>query len=222
MQEPIGEFVTDGAAGKPDADSDSGKPDSTQSGTGEPEILHGFETESPDTESIGGDAGSGNARRTKSGAIDGRTLRGKRGPGRPRNSEKEASIRLEKIGLTDLLYSLHLMGANILNAPTLELDQEESKKLADAVQKVAGFYAVAFDPKKVAIVELAAVCGMIYGPRIMAWRIERKKKSAPAPRVTEMPRPAQAPPQPAAPPRAAVGGLYTPSQVFGDSGAGLG
>ena len=218
MPEPIGEFVTDTTDGKPDADSDSRKPDTATVRTGEPEILHGFETESPDTESI--DAGGG--RRTKSGAIDGRTLRGKRGPGRPRNSEKEASIRLEKIGLTDLLYSLHLMGANILNAPNLELDQEESKKLADAVQKVAGFYSVAFDPKKVAIVELAAVCGMIYGPRIMAWRIDRKKK-APAPRVTEMPRPAQAPAQPVqAPARGGAGGLYTPSQVFGDASAGLG
>ena len=72
------------------------------------------------------------------------------------------------------------MGANILNAPSLELDQEESKKLADAVQKVAGFYAVAFDPKKVAIVELAAVCGIITDR--VSWRGESSGKRSPRPR----------------------------------------
>jgi hypothetical protein len=102
------------------------------------------------------------------------------------------------------------MGANILSAPNLELDKEEAAKLASAVQKVASFYSVAFDPKKVAIFELAAVCGTIYGPRIMAWRIARKttpKQSAPQPVET--------------PKKQEPSAMYAPSQVFGNASGEL-
>jgi len=209
MPEPIGEFVTERTSGESATDTDSRGPEQSEGGSGQPEILNGFETETPDTEAIG----DREPRRTKSGAIDGRSARRGR-PRGSRNAEKETSIRLEKIGLEDLLFSLHLMGANILNSPNLALDKEESAKLAGAVQKVASYYSVAFDPKKVALFELAAVCGSIYGPRILAWRIERKtKKQTVARPVTEMPKKDAPAPEPK---RAAVSGLYSPSQAFGD------
>lgn len=66
------------------------------------------------------------------------------------------------------------MGAAILATPEMELDREESQKLADAVKEVGKHYSMLFDPKHVAIANLFAVSGFIYGPRIVAYRARKK------------------------------------------------
>jgi hypothetical protein len=166
MPDTIGAFVSDTASGKPDADAASKSDDRNPGGTGEPEIhigetINGFESESPDTERIAGDS---------SGGI------GKRKRGRPpgsRNgvkSQTSGDLRLNQLDIAELLFSIHLMGAEILKTPELELDKDESVKLADAIKNVGQYYNVLFDPKKVAIFQLAIVAGGIYGTRLFAIR----------------------------------------------------
>jgi len=70
------------------------------------------------------------------------------------------------------------MLAAITQTPELVLDKDEARKLSDAAAEVARQYAVAFDPKKVAVVNLFATAGFIYGPRIVAWRQRRKNQKA--------------------------------------------
>jgi hypothetical protein len=69
------------------------------------------------------------------------------------------------------------MLAAITQTPELVLDKDEARKLSDAAAEVARQYAVAFDPRKVAVVNLFATAGFIYGPRIVAWRQRRKNKA---------------------------------------------
>jgi hypothetical protein len=110
-----------------------------------------------------------------------------------------------------LLYSLHQMGAAILATPEIELDKDESRKLAEAIKDVAGYYALAFDPKKVAIANLLSVAGFVYGPRIIAWRARRKASEGlekPAKAPSEPPTQSAVPPSP---PPASNGAVKTPT-----------
>jgi hypothetical protein len=76
------------------------------------------------------------------------------------------------------------MGAAILSVPEVELDRDESKKLGDAIKDVGRHYAMVFDARYVAIANLGAVAGFIYGPRIIAYRARRKaEKEAEKPTV---------------------------------------
>jgi len=170
MPDTIGKFVegspedTKPIDGNARVNADTNPTDRTESRTGEPEILYGYDTADPATERIGGNGGS--ERRTKSGKIDGRTLRGKR------NAETGAkeSIPLTKLDIAELLYSIHLMGAEICKLPELELDKAEADKLGDAIKNVGQYYGAVLDPKKVAIFHLCVIAGGIYGTRFFAIR----------------------------------------------------
>lgn len=184
MPESIGSFINDGDSGKPGVDANAESIGGNAGRINEPEIINGFEAESPTTERIAGSE----PRRTKSGRVDGRTLRGKRGT--PENPKE--SVRLESLKISDLLYSVHLMGAEICKVPELELDKEEAAKLADAIADVSKYYITAFDPKKVAWVHLAVIAGGIYGTRIFAYRnrISAQKSLGPqAPKPSPKPTP---------------------------------
>ena len=167
MPESIGSFINDSNSGKPGADASAESVGGNAGGIAEPEIINGFEAESPATERIAGNP-TGEPRRTKSGRIDGRTLRGKRGTSGAQGNE--TSVRLESLKISDLLYSIHLMGSEMMKVPELELDKEECTKLADAIADVSKYYVTAFDPKKVAWCHLAVIAGGIYGTRFFAYR----------------------------------------------------
>ena len=161
MPESIGSFINDSDSRKSGADASAESIGGNAGRINEPEIINGFEAESPTTERI---AGSGDGT-------------GKRKRGRPagsRNNPAQAgakeSVRLESLKISDLLYSIHLMGAEICKVPELELDKEEAAKLADAIADVSKYYITSFDPKKVAWVHLAVIAGGIYGTRIFAYR----------------------------------------------------
>jgi hypothetical protein len=192
MPEPIGSFVTDDASGKPAPVADTERDDSNQSRTDEPEIINGYEAESPATERISvGRTESGEPRRTKSGAIDRRTLRGKgrAGSSTSAQSEKE-SVRLESLKISDLLYSVHVMLAEMTKVREFEVDKDECEKLAEAIAGVSKYYVTAFDPKRVAWLNLAVIAGGIYGTRIFAYRNrkELEKRFQPiAPKATPKP-----------------------------------
>lgn len=107
----------------------------------------------------------------------------KRGRGRPAGSGgkssagKRAETRGEKAsssavgGIEKILFSLHQMAATFV--PEAEIDREESKLLADSLADVSSFYNQVVDPKIIAWVGLLGVCGKLYGPRIVAFRIRR-------------------------------------------------
>jgi hypothetical protein len=164
MPDATGSIIDESADGKSSVDADNNSTRGDKGRTPDPEILYGHDVESPATERIGNSAGE--PRRTKSGKIDGRTQRGKR---TAETGEKE-SVRLESLKISDLLYSIHLMGAEMLKTPELELDKDECVKLADAVSEVSKHYTTAFNPKTVAWVHLAVIAGGIYGTRIFAVR----------------------------------------------------
>jgi hypothetical protein len=121
------------------------------------------------------------------------------------------------------------MMASVL-IPEMELDKEEAKKLADASKEVAKHYSVYIDPKKLAIANLAAVAGFLYGPRAIAWRARKSgEKKAAAATVPVSPPPASgssagssgssaraaAASGSAAAPQAKTNGYSSPSQMFG-------
>lgn len=174
MSESIASFVADGNSGKSATDTDTHSTGGNSDRTIDSQIINGYESEEPSTERIAGNADAGS---------------GKRKRGRPpgsRNSTAQTgtkeSVRLESLKISDLLYSVHLMGAEILSVRELELDKDECVKLADAIKDVSQYYVTALDPKKVAWAHLAVIAGGIYGTRIFAYRnrraIERSAKPA--------------------------------------------
>jgi|HubBroStandDraft_5_1064220.scaffolds.fasta_scaffold02065_7 hypothetical protein len=190
MPESLGTIVSGDDSGKSDVISGDGSASGNSRGTYEPEIIGGYESVEPATERISG--GGNGPRLTKRGKIDGRTLRGKRAS----ETGAQESVPLTKLDIAEVLYSIHLMGAEIFKTPELELDKEESTKLADAIKNVGQYYGAVFDPKKVAIFHLAMVAGGIYGTRFFAYRnrMEITKANKPAtPKPTPVNTRAQSP-----------------------------
>ena len=112
-----------------------------------------------------------------------------------------------------MLYSLHLMGANILAVKELQIDKAEAEKLSEAIQKVAEHYDIGLDPKKAAIFNLCAVAGSIYVPRVIAvvvsHRAAKPAQVNSAPQATPI-RPAR--PEPVRP-----SGTHLPENLSGTS-----
>ena len=80
------------------------------------------------------------------------------------------------------------------------LTEDESKRLASAITRVSELYEVPFlDEKSRAWINLGLVGVEVYGTRITAAMVERKKKP-PAPQIVRpfehSPRPSPPPPQP--------------------------
>jgi hypothetical protein len=105
----------------------------------------------------------------------------------------------------------------MLGLKELELEKDESKKLADAIQDVGKYYNIGFDPKKVAIAQLCIVAGGIYGPMFVQIRRRMKSQRVPQPTPIATPidrQPKQAPQQPARPMSE-----MSPSDLFGNESA---
>jgi hypothetical protein len=88
-------------------------------------------------------------------------------------------------GIESILLSLHLIAAKITHIDELELSEEESKRLSDALSRVAVLYDIEASEKTLAWLNLALCCGSIYGTRMMAYSLrtrteeESKKKGSP-------------------------------------------
>jgi hypothetical protein len=219
MGQPNGAVAGDTDGGKPAPDAVNGATDGAKDAGGSHESLFGYDVEGPATEPVRRGHNRG-GRKPGGRVVNGRYLRaGKsaKSDATGTTTEEKESVHLNKISLDSLLYSLHLMGAEILSVPELELDKEECKKLGDAIQEVGKHYAMAFDPKHVAILNLCVVMGMIYGTRIAAVRT-RTKKNAPA-KATPI---AQVPKQPPQPRGAEVWNPeQSPSALMGEMSGGL-
>lgn len=141
---------------------------------------------------------------TNSGSPNGTTSRRRgrppgsrnRAPGEssePRTPQKVQSDLGDVV--SDLLYSVHLMGANLMDLPELKLEKSEASELAAALKEVQKHYpTVAVDPKKMALLNFTAVASGIYITRgIAIWKRPTKapgpltlvQKRAPEPTVKQ-------------------------------------
>lgn len=104
----------------------------------------------------------------------------KRGRGRPRkdnagsggsgsetrNRKTEKKGALDVSGVEAILFSAHMMLAGITKNAELSLDKQESRMLAEAIDKVNRHYELTASAKAVDWANLVMVAAMIYGPRI--------------------------------------------------------
>lgn len=218
MPEDVGDII--GGTDRESAINDDHESVDRNEGTvNHPEIIAGYETDTPRTERIDTGTDTAGVRYRKDGTIDGRSARrlNRESTG---NSTAKKSVHLNSLSLTDLLYSVHMMGAQILKVESLEIDKDEAKKLSDAIQEVNKFYNIPLDPKKVAMVNLMVAMGTVYGPRIMAARIKKNIAEAENPPAKSQAKPGPVPvARPATQPAAGAKTpqQMTPSELFGTS-----
>ncbi len=80
--------------------------------------------------------------------------------------------------LAKSLMGIHQLGAMLLQVPELQLSEDESKGLADAVTAVCEEYGLAIDGKTGAAMQLFGACAMVYGPRYFHFKMRIAKESA--------------------------------------------
>jgi hypothetical protein len=134
----------------------------------------------------GGDSGTGGATGT---GTEG-TGEARRKPGPKPGSKKSASAARHPVdahALEGMLYTVHMMLAGMTKTQELMLSQDEAKSLSVASANVARHYDVGASQVMLDWTALAMCIGAIYGPRIIAIRINnavrrpQKPKSEPQP-----------------------------------------
>jgi hypothetical protein len=114
-----------------------------------------------------------------------------------------------------------MMGSAIIHRPELEIDKDEAKRIADAAQEVGKHYSTAFDPKKIAILNLIAVLISIYWMRFLAIKnnLERERQEKRT-RIEGQATPIRPAPsamrEPGGQPVSDPYAMPTPSTIFGD------
>lgn len=144
---------------------------------------------------------SGGAIDPESGVRSGGTDSGtppKRGRGRPPGSGNKPgsgkSASKATLSIEKLLFSVHQMGAMLMDAPDLELTRDEAKQVADAVADVSALYDMPIvNEKAAAWGNLALVVGMVYGTRAVSVvkKVGRNKAGKKGPEIIK---PATPPP----------------------------
>lgn len=176
----------------------NGKGSAADSGIGgESGNLNGIGSEIRDSES-GPDTGTDTGGETGTGIFqDPGTLKGvyidsesgepKKRRGRPPGSGKgktpgssspKSKTVPTLIGIEKILLSMHMMGAAMIGVPELQLSEDESKQLADSIERVAALYDMGMSEKAIAWSQLLMVAGATYGPRIFAYQLRTKAESA--------------------------------------------
>lgn len=93
-----------------------------------------------------------------------------------RNTTTKAS-KQASADLTQLLMSLHFMAAALVKTPELILEQDEAKRLGEAINRVNDLYGgIVLSEKAQAWLNLGVAAGTIYGPRFIASSINKKNK----------------------------------------------
>ena len=127
---------------------------------------------------------------TLSGEPDSEPQPRKRGrPKGSRNSGTTARAQKETgQTVSDCLLTIHWMLAKLTKIEQLELDPTEAKKLGEALARVESFYTdKMISEKTMAWINLGAVAGAVYGPRIMAIDLSSSKNGKA--KTVEMPTP---------------------------------
>lgn len=141
----------------------------------------------------------------------------------PRKSATETKGDIS--GIESLLVSIHLMGAVALKQPGLALNEVEAKRLATAIQQVQAQYPFVIDAKTQAWINLAAIGGMVYVPRVIAVanaaKAGKAAKAKGSPQASASPEPQKSDPLSEAPVVAPNHkGPLTPAQLFGPAHSG--
>lgn len=135
----------------------------------------------PDSSSsFGGDAiepGTiSDASETGTGERKRRSDAGKRHSPRRKNANRKTQAEDAK-DLTAVLLSLHLMVSTVTRIEELELSAEEAEQLAVAISRVNELYDGYVIPEKaMAWINLVMAMGTVYGPRMIAYNIRRKRE----------------------------------------------
>jgi hypothetical protein len=108
------------------------------------------------------------------------------GPGSKSGSSAKsgpsASATEATLDLTKILFTLHQMGAFWFEMPSLILEDEETKNLAEAITRVSQLYDVPMlDEKTRAWLNLGMVGANVYGTRVIAEILRRRRENTPAP-----------------------------------------
>lgn len=108
----------------------------------------------------------GSSKRSNAGKRKAKPATGKQ---RRKSEEKDSA------NLSTILYSMHLMLAKITSIEEFQLDKDESKQLAEAIDEVNSLYDFSvIPPKAMAWINLCTVAGTVYGPRFMAHSLKPK------------------------------------------------
>jgi len=131
-----------------------------------------------------GDGGSDTGNRDRTGED-----RPKRKYTRRAATKSADAISLDIGSFKDILYSTHAMIASIFNAPNVELDEDEAAKMAKAIANVTRHYDVpGMSQKTVDWIMCMQAAGAVYGPRMLAWRMDRvARMTKPAPQNPSAP-----------------------------------
>jgi hypothetical protein len=143
---------------------DSGGSDAGADAGAEAEFIAGYETFDPAGESRGSPAAgsSETGRRGRKKRSDAGTFR------TPRSGKGDIT------GVEGMLNGIHWMLSRFVQE--LELDDDETAKLARAVARVTDLYDHKMNPAVLAWGNLAVVAGGIYGPRAVAYMARTRKE----------------------------------------------
>lgn len=90
----------------------------------------------------------------------------KRGPGRPSKKKGKVSFSGEDLdALAKQVMGLHQLASIATGIPELAISEQESKMLGGSLASVAEEYGLELSGKTGAMLQLIAVCGMIYVPK---------------------------------------------------------
>lgn len=122
----------------------------TTSGTGNDTIG-----DTGSSSGTGTEINSGRRRRSDAGRIRG-----------PRTTK--ASVQAGLGGFDDAIFAIHLFLAGICRSPELELDQEEAKKVTEALDRLSSHYNVAPSETTRVWMNFVGAMGSVYGPRVVS------------------------------------------------------
>lgn len=98
-----------------------------------------------------------------------------RGPRGPRAKKGKAGLALTPEELAPRIQGLHSILAMMTQQPVFEIQSAEAKQLANAICDVASYYEIDLSGPYAAWINLAAVCGVIYLPRVLHVRSEASR-----------------------------------------------
>lgn len=202
-KDAIGAIVDDFADVSNDAGGNAGGDTGGDTGGTNDGRINGYDSVDPIT--AGGTRSSGTGRKR------GRPAGSKNGERKTQTPTKNNLTALENI-----LLSVHFGVSALLSTPELDINEDEAKKFAGSLARISNLYDDRINPKAVAWVDLIAVLGAIYGPRMIAIHARMKAEKAPTPAratVINMPRAKTTPTETAA---------RSPMDLFGDMNYGAG
>lgn len=172
---PSDEPVIDLGNGASDVEGDTDSGSDTDASVVDPSSIGRHSADAGADDNGSGDNRSG-------GNID--PVTGKRKYKRRKATANPDAVTLDIGSFKDILYSTHAMLAAITSSPSLEIDEDEAAKLAKGIGNVTRHYDVPqMAQQTVDWIMLMQTAGAIYGPRLIAWRLDRAARNVRPPPI---------------------------------------